>query len=333
MPESSMFDTLAAVYAAGRPTYPDGVFDAIQELSGRALAGSRVADVGAGTGISTRQLRDRGAEVTAVELSGPMVRRLVADSPGVTAVMGSANALPLRDASVDFVTFAQAWHWVETDRAVPEVLRVLKPGGALACFWNHAVPERAVGRRLRRAGQGVPGPRLPLRLRPQHEHRPAPAPDHRPRRADRPADPGVRDRLAADHDGRGPGHRHLLAVVRDHGPPRAAGGVPGRRAGDPVRGVPRRTRRGGVHDLAGGRASLGPGRSPTPSATGGTPPSRPTGTAYTRTGPTLEAAGRQSRRTPPDRRDQRCCVGRCWQRRAVTGRGTSWRRRRGRVRS
>lgn len=141
MPETSMFDTLAAVYAAGRPTYPDAVFDAIQELSGRALAGSRVADVGAGTGISTRQLRDRGAAVTAVELSGPMVRRLVADSPGVTAVMGSANALPLRDASVDFVTLAQAWHWVETDRAVPEVLRVLKPGGALACFWNHAVPS------------------------------------------------------------------------------------------------------------------------------------------------------------------------------------------------
>jgi SAM-dependent methyltransferase len=141
MPESSMFDTLASAYAAGRPSYPDEILDAVQDLSGRPLAGARIADVGAGTGIATRQLRDRGAHVTAVELSEPMLRQLVSQSPGVTAVLGSANTLPLRTASVDFVTFGQAWHWVDPDLAVPEVLRVLKPGGALACFWNQAVPE------------------------------------------------------------------------------------------------------------------------------------------------------------------------------------------------
>jgi SAM-dependent methyltransferase len=134
--ESSKFDTLASAYARSRPTYPDETFDAIQDLSGRPLAGSRVADVGAGTGISSRQLWERGATVTAVELSEPMLRHLVSQSPGVTAVRGSANTLPLRDESVDFVTFAQAWHWVTPDLAVPEVFRVLKPGGALACFWN-----------------------------------------------------------------------------------------------------------------------------------------------------------------------------------------------------
>ena len=79
--------------------------------------------------------------MTAVELSEPMLRQLVWQSPGVGAVLGSANALPLRDGSVDFVTFAQAWHWVNPDLAVPEVLRVLKPGGALACFWNHPVAD------------------------------------------------------------------------------------------------------------------------------------------------------------------------------------------------
>lgn len=136
MAEQSKFDTLASVYAASRPTYPDAIFDALQEISGRTLSGARVADVGAGTGISSRQLHGHGAEVTAVELSEPMLRQLVSRSPGVCAVMGSANALPLRDGSVDFVTFAQAWHWVDPDLAVPEVLRVLKPGGALACFWN-----------------------------------------------------------------------------------------------------------------------------------------------------------------------------------------------------
>ena len=141
MNETSKFDTLAAAYAQARPTYPAAIFDALQELSGRALAGSRVADVGAGTGISSRQLQEHGATVTAVELSEPMLRQLVAQSPGVGAVLGSANALPLRDGSVDFVTFAQAWHWVDPELAVPEVLRVLKPGGALACFWNHPVAD------------------------------------------------------------------------------------------------------------------------------------------------------------------------------------------------
>lgn len=136
MAESSKFDTLASAYAASRPTYPAAIFDALQEISGRALSGARVADVGAGTGISSRQLRERGAAVTAVDLSEPMLRQLVARSPGIAAVLASANRLPLRTESVDFVTYAQAWHWVDPELAVPEVLRVLKPGGALACFWN-----------------------------------------------------------------------------------------------------------------------------------------------------------------------------------------------------
>lgn len=141
MAESSMFDTLASAYAGSRPTYPDAVFEAMADLAGRPLAGSRVADVGAGTGIFSRQLQERGAAVTAVELSEPMLRRLVADSPGVRAVLGSAHALPLRTGSADFVTFAQAWHWVDPELAVPEVLRVLAPGGALACVWNKPVSD------------------------------------------------------------------------------------------------------------------------------------------------------------------------------------------------
>ncbi|NUR61941.1 MAG: methyltransferase domain-containing protein [Catenulispora sp.] len=141
MAESSMFDTLVSAYAGSRPGYPAAVFEALPELARRPLAGSRVADVGAGTGIFSRQLRERGAVVTAVELSEPMLRQLVADSPGVGAALGSANALPLRTGAVDFVSFAQAWHWVNPESAVPEVLRVLAPGGALACVWNTPVSD------------------------------------------------------------------------------------------------------------------------------------------------------------------------------------------------
>ena len=143
MAETSKFDTLAADYAAARPTYPAAVLDGIERLSGRSLAGSQVADIGAGTGIAARLLQERGARVTAVELSAGMLKELAATSPGVASVRGSANAVPLRDDSMDFITFAQAWHWVDPEVAVPETLRVLRPGGALACFWNNPVPTAA----------------------------------------------------------------------------------------------------------------------------------------------------------------------------------------------
>ncbi|HEX8004720.1 MAG TPA: methyltransferase domain-containing protein [Mycobacteriales bacterium] len=126
----SKFDSLAAVYDAARPAYPDGLYDALP------LSGATVADVGAGTGISTRGMLARGARVAAFDLSAPMLG-LVGAHPGLlgTAV-ADAHALPLRDASVDLVTFAQAFHWVDPARAVPEARRVLRPGGTLALWWN-----------------------------------------------------------------------------------------------------------------------------------------------------------------------------------------------------
>ncbi|MGC5412996.1 SAM-dependent methyltransferase, partial [Streptomyces sp. DT225] len=61
------FDRAAAQYAAARPSYPDALFDAVEDIAGRPLRGARALDVGAGTGISTRRLLDRGARVVAVE--------------------------------------------------------------------------------------------------------------------------------------------------------------------------------------------------------------------------------------------------------------------------
>ncbi|WP_143626415.1 methyltransferase domain-containing protein, partial [Streptomyces viridosporus] len=56
--------------------------------------------------------------------------------PGLPIVRGDGNALPLAGASRDLLTYAQAWHWTDPARAVPEALRVLRPGGALALWWN-----------------------------------------------------------------------------------------------------------------------------------------------------------------------------------------------------
>lgn len=130
------FETAADRYAAHRPSYPPALLDAVEELTGRPLAGARAADVGAGTGIATALLRDRGAEMIAVEPGAAMAGQLRAALPGVPLVRGDGNALPLATGSRDLLTFAQSWHWTRPDRSVPEARRVLRPGGALALWWN-----------------------------------------------------------------------------------------------------------------------------------------------------------------------------------------------------
>ncbi|KND38247.1 class I SAM-dependent methyltransferase [Streptomyces acidiscabies] len=130
------FDSAAAQYAANRPSYPAELLDTIEELAGRRFVGSIVGDVGAGTGISTRVLYERGANVVGVEPGDGMAAEFRRTLPDVPLVRGDGNNLPFRDGSIDFLTYAQSWHWTDPNRAVPEALRVLRPGGALALWWN-----------------------------------------------------------------------------------------------------------------------------------------------------------------------------------------------------
>ncbi|MDV9174189.1 class I SAM-dependent methyltransferase [Streptomyces sp. W16] len=130
------FNAAAAQYAENRPSYPPALFDAVEELAGHPLAGARVADVGAGTGIATALLHARGADVIAIEPGDGMAAQFRRTLPDVPIVRGSGDALPLTDHCADFLTYAQAWHWTDTTKSVPEALRVLRPGGALALWWN-----------------------------------------------------------------------------------------------------------------------------------------------------------------------------------------------------
>ncbi|WP_244942006.1 class I SAM-dependent methyltransferase [Streptomyces coelicoflavus] len=126
------FNAAAAQYAANRPSYPPALFDALEELTGRPLEGARVVDVGAGTGLATARLHERGADVIAVEPGAGMAAEFRRTLPGVPVVRGNGNALPL----AGLLTYAQSWHWTDPALAVPEALRVLRPGGALALWWN-----------------------------------------------------------------------------------------------------------------------------------------------------------------------------------------------------
>lgn len=137
----SKFDTVAEQYEAGRPGYPAELFDVIEEFSGSFIGGARIADIGAGTGKAARELVSRGGCVVAVDHGARMLATLRANMPGTALALGDANALPFADDSLDFVTFAQSWHWVDPARAPAEVERVTRPGGAIALWWNIADPE------------------------------------------------------------------------------------------------------------------------------------------------------------------------------------------------
>ncbi|MFF0412698.1 class I SAM-dependent methyltransferase [Kitasatospora sp. NPDC004745] len=136
------FGGVAVEYGRGRPGYPEELFDAVERLSGRSLKNARVLDVGAGTGIATRLLAARGADVVAVEPSAGMAAQFLASSPGLPLVRAGGDELPFHDGSADLVTYAQAFHWTRPELAVPEAVRVLRPGGALAAWWN--IPDETV---------------------------------------------------------------------------------------------------------------------------------------------------------------------------------------------
>jgi SAM-dependent methyltransferase len=132
----SSFGAAAAAYAQHRPSYADAAIRWCLEPVSAGGRVPRVADLGAGTGILTGRLVRLGADVIAVEPDQGMLAELRRQLPGVRAEPGSAEAIPLPDASVDAVLVGQALHWFDLSLALPEIARVLVPGGVLAALWN-----------------------------------------------------------------------------------------------------------------------------------------------------------------------------------------------------
>ncbi len=129
------FALVPEVYERGRPMYPfAAVRRLVREL--RIKPESRALDLAAGTGKLTRLLAQLGADVVAVEPVDEMRQRLVETIPGVRALPGTAEAIPLEDESMDAVTVGQAFHWFDGDAALAEIHRVLRPGTRLGLIWN-----------------------------------------------------------------------------------------------------------------------------------------------------------------------------------------------------
>jgi SAM-dependent methyltransferase len=117
-------------------------------------------DVGAGTGLLTRALRRAAAQVVAVEPDERMRAVLRARSPDVRVVAGRGEDIPLPDGSADGVFVSSAWHWMDPELAVPEIARVLRPGGRFGVIWTSR--DRTVGwvrelNALREPGPARPG--------------------------------------------------------------------------------------------------------------------------------------------------------------------------------
>jgi SAM-dependent methyltransferase len=128
---SLSFGAQASAYERGRPSYPPEAIDWLLPDGARD-----VLDLGAGTGKLTTRLVERGLNVVAVDPIAEMLEVLSNSLPNTPALLGTAEDIPLADNSVDAVLVAQAWHWFEPARAVPEVARVLRPGGLLGLVWN-----------------------------------------------------------------------------------------------------------------------------------------------------------------------------------------------------
>jgi SAM-dependent methyltransferase len=124
-------------YERARPEYPpEAIAFLARELDLRP--GRRVVDLAAGSGKLSRPLAKLGCEVIAVE---PVDEMRAAIGPGIEALAGTAEAMPLADDSADAVTVGQAFHWFDGPKALAEIERVLRPGGALALVWNRRPVE------------------------------------------------------------------------------------------------------------------------------------------------------------------------------------------------
>lgn len=134
---TTRFTDRVADYVRYRPDYPPAL---LAWLAGQGMAqAAKVADIGAGTGISSKLFLDAGHEVVAVEPNAAMREAAITwlgTNPRFSAVDGSAEATTLADAAVDLVSAAQAFHWFDQQAVKPEWRRILRPGGLVAVFWN-----------------------------------------------------------------------------------------------------------------------------------------------------------------------------------------------------
>lgn len=132
------FSNRVANYVKYRPDYPREIIGYLEENCG-LKSDSVIADVGCGTGISTKMFLENGNRVFGIEPNVAMraaAEEYLASFPNFTPVNGTSDNTTLPNASIDMVVAAQAFHWFDTEKTRPEFKRILKPGGHIVLIWN-----------------------------------------------------------------------------------------------------------------------------------------------------------------------------------------------------
>ncbi|WP_028610263.1 class I SAM-dependent methyltransferase [Paenibacillus harenae] len=138
MDNKERFSNRVDTYAKYRPSYPKEAIDYLYDTAGLRQE-SEIADIGAGTGIFSKLLLERGSRVIAVEPNDAMreeAEKQLGGEPGFRALTGAAEATGLPDRSVDFIVCAQAFHWFDRSAAQAEFSRILKENGKAVLVWN-----------------------------------------------------------------------------------------------------------------------------------------------------------------------------------------------------
>lgn len=139
-----------SLYNSARPSYPVAAIDYFVAAL-RLDHSSRALDLGAGTGIFSRQILPFVGKLTAVDPSASMRETMKAESADIEVLDGSDVSIPLADASIDVVFVAQAFHWFDAPRALVEIHRVLRFAGGLGLIWNERDESVRWVRELNRA--------------------------------------------------------------------------------------------------------------------------------------------------------------------------------------
>jgi SAM-dependent methyltransferase len=131
---ANSFGGAAGNYDTHRPRYPAQLIDDVLESG----AAHRVLDVGAGTGIASMQMIERGADVLAVEPDNRMAA--VAQAKGIPVELATFEDWKPAGRRFDRVVFAASFHWVDPAVALPKIREILDDGGKLALIWNRLRP-------------------------------------------------------------------------------------------------------------------------------------------------------------------------------------------------
>ena len=133
---TKLFSGKSNYYAASRPSYPA---EALEWLFRHCPGAEKVVDIGAGTGIFTALLQKIFPQVCAVEPNCDMQKEFIRALPDIELISGTGENSTLPDHSIDLITIAQAFHWLDENQFKAEAMRILKPAGKVAIIWNNRV--------------------------------------------------------------------------------------------------------------------------------------------------------------------------------------------------